>query len=293
MAIPISSSESANKNQDVGRVLLIGKHAQFGTQLEEALAERGCCFDYAAGSADALQHLRKAPYEVVITDPTTGIEEDLALLHEIRAVRPGVRAILLAPTGTAEEIIAALRVRVFLCKCAPFDVAEIAEYALRAVEDSDSVLGIEILSARRDWISVRMNCHMLTADRLVAFLKEIQTELPEQPREELMLAFLEILRNAVEHGAQGNSSKLLEVAAVHTARAIVFYVADPGPGFRWDSIPHSALSNTPEDPTRHIEIRESAGMRPGGYGILMARGIVDELIYSEVGNESLLIKHTA
>jgi hypothetical protein len=34
-------------------------------------------------------------------------------------------------------------------------------------------------------------------------------------------------------------------------------------------------------------------MRPGGFGILTAKGIVDELIYSEVGNEVLLIKHTA
>ena len=42
----------------------------------------------------------------------------------------------------------------------------------------------------------------------------------------------------------------------------------------------------------HIELREAMGMRPGGFGILTARGIVDELIYSEVGNEVLLIKHT-
>jgi hypothetical protein len=32
-------------------------------------------------------------------------------------------------------------------------------------------------------------------------------------------------------------------------------------------------------------------MRPGGYGMLLAKGIVDELIYSDVGNEVLLIKH--
>ena len=41
----------------------------------------------------------------------------------------------------------------------------------------------------------------------------------------------------------------------------------------------------------HIEVRNRSGMRPGGFGILMASGIVDELIYSEVGNEVLLIKH--
>ena len=42
-----------------------------------------------------------------------------------------------------------------------------------------------------------------------------------------------------------------------------------------------------------MEFREAIGMRPGGFGILTAKGIVDELIYSEVGNEVRLIKHTA
>ena len=37
--------------------------------------------------------------------------------------------------------------------------------------------------------------------------------------------------------------------------------------------------------------REEDGMRPGGYGLLLAAGIVDELIYSDVGNEVLLIKY--
>jgi hypothetical protein len=32
-------------------------------------------------------------------------------------------------------------------------------------------------------------------------------------------------------------------------------------------------------------------LRPGGYGLLLASGTVDELIYNEIGNELLLIKY--
>jgi anti-sigma regulatory factor (Ser/Thr protein kinase) len=32
-------------------------------------------------------------------------------------------------------------------------------------------------------------------------------------------------------------------------------------------------------------------MRPGGYGLLMASHLVDELVFSEKGNEVLLVKH--
>jgi anti-sigma regulatory factor (Ser/Thr protein kinase) len=168
---------------------------------------------------------------------------------------------------------------------------DIARFAVSAIEAKDSSLGIEVLSAERDWISVKMNCDMLNADRLTEFFKQFQMTLPERPPEEMMIAFEEILNNAVEHGAQSDPSKVLEVAAVRTARALVFYSSDPGKGFRPDDIPHAAISYPPEDLASHIEIRKKSGMRPGGYGILMASGIVDELIYSEVGNEVLLIKH--
>jgi anti-sigma regulatory factor (Ser/Thr protein kinase) len=214
-------------------------------------------------------------------------------VEEIRRLRPRVRVIVLAPNGTPEDLIAALRQQVFLCQCAPFNAREIARYTVSAIEADNSAAGIEVLSADRSWISVRMNCDLLNADRLTAFFKQFQMTLPERPPEEMMIAFEEILNNAIEHGAQNDPSKLLEVAAVRTARAFVFYISDPGKGFRPDAIPHAAISYAPDDLRSHIEIRNRSGMRPGGFGILMASGIVDELIYSEVGNEVLLIKHMA
>jgi len=118
--------------QRVSRVLAIGTNPQISTALKTALDGRNCAFSRAAGSADSLRQLRQAPYDVIITDPATSIEEDLALLSELRAIRPGVRVIVLAPETAPEEIIAALRARVFVVKSAPFDPEEIAEYALHA-----------------------------------------------------------------------------------------------------------------------------------------------------------------
>jgi len=272
-------------------VLLIGGDRHSEESLEPHLTNLRCPFARAAGSADALRQLRDIPYAVVVTDPDTSIQEDLALLDEIWRIRPGIRVIALAPGGTPEDFIEALRRRVFLCQVAPFNAGEIARYVVSALEADNSLIGIEVLSADRDWISVRMNSDFLNAERLSAFFKQFQMTLPERPPEEMMVAFEEILHNAIEHGAQNDPAKLLEVAAVRTARAFVFYISDPGKGFRWDSIPHAVVSHSPGDMTRHIEIRERSGMRPGGFGILVASGIVDEMIYNEVGNQVLLIKH--
>lgn len=273
------------------RVLLIGNYGPLGGGLQEALTSLECSFAHAAGSADALRQLRDTSYAVVITDADTSIQEDLALLDEIRLVRPGVRVIILAPSGTPEEIIEALRRRVFLCQCAPINAKEIAKYAVSALEADDPTVGIDVLSADRNWISVKMNCDMVNAERLSAFFNQFQMTLPEPPPEEMMIAFEEILQNAIEHGARNDPSKLVHVAAVQTARTFVFYISDPGKGFRRDEIPHAAVSYRPEQMARSVEVRERAGLRPGGYGILLTRGIVDELLYSEVGNEVLLIKY--
>jgi hypothetical protein len=34
----------------------------------------------------------------------------------------------------------------------------------------------------------------------------------------------------------------------------------------------------------HSETREEGGLRPSGYGILLAKSVVDELIYNEAHN---------
>jgi anti-sigma regulatory factor (Ser/Thr protein kinase) len=291
----ISSSQNpaATSNSGSGRVLVIGCVANVSRELEQSLLQRDCLVDRAAGSADALRRLRRVAYDVLFTDPTTSIEEDLALLLEIRAIRPGARVIVLAPDSTPEDVIAALRARVFLLRTAPFDTGELAEFAVQAATTAESSWGIETLSAHRDWVAVRVNCQLLTAERLLTFLKELQSELPDSPREDLMLAFREILMNAMEHGGGFQPDKVVDVTAIHTARAIVLYVHDPGAGFRWEAIPHSALSNPVNDPAHHVEVREQKGMRPGGFGLLVAKGIVDEMLYSEIGNEVLLIKYLA
>ncbi|HTD56455.1 MAG TPA: ATP-binding protein, partial [Silvibacterium sp.] len=219
------------------------------------------------------------------------MQEDLALLTEMRAIRPGLKCVVLARASTPDETIAALRARVFACFTPPFDAGEIAHLASKAASDSEWRDDIQILSAKPGWVSVRVNCRLLTAERLLTFAKELSVRLPQDTRQEVMLALREILLNAMEHGAAFNPEQVVEVTAIRTARSYVFYVHDPGAGFRRELISHAAIANPEDDPAAHIALREEAGMRSGGYGLLLAAGTVDELIYSEIGNEVLLIKY--
>jgi anti-sigma regulatory factor (Ser/Thr protein kinase) len=275
----------------MSRVLVIGSHAQVSQEIGSALSAAGLPLEYSCGHVDTLHRLRKRSFGVVITSPDSALDEDLALLEEMRAIRPGVKCIVLASHSTPDEVIAALRARVFACFTPPFDAYDIASLARRAATDSQWRDDIHVLSARPGWVSVRVNCRLVNAERLLSFAKELSAQLPEDTRQDMIQALREILMNAMEHGAAFNPEQVVEVTSIRTERAMVFYVRDPGAGFRRESLTHAAIANSSDDPAAHIMLRDQEGMRPGGYGLLVAGGTVDELIYSEVGNEVVLIKY--
>jgi anti-sigma regulatory factor (Ser/Thr protein kinase) len=273
------------------RLLLIEPEAAFASGLRAEPSLEGCAFEEAAGAADTLRRLRRRAYDLVITSPRTSVTEDLALLEEVRAVRPGVKAIMLAPSAATEEVIAALRASVFAVFAVPHELREVASMARRALDAADWRDGIQVISARPEWLSLRVNCRLLSAERLLTFLQELRPEVPEAAREEALVAFREILINAMEHGGRFDPEKVVEVSAVRTERTIVYYVRDPGPGFRPEAVELAASPDPSTDPLAHVEKRLEQGLRPGGFGMLMARKVVDELMYSEQGNEVVLIKH--
>jgi len=49
------------------------------------------------------------------------------------------------------------------------------------------------------------------------------------------------------------------------------------------------VNNPAGDPFRHVLVRDEKGLRAGGFGILMADQLVDELVYNERRNEVMFI----
>ena len=275
----------------MARILMVAPDETLLKALRASPLLEGHTIEAARGEMDALRQLRRRAFGVLISAPDTTLDEDLAMLDEVRSLCPGVRIVLLAPEATPDQVILALRNRVFACFSAPFDASEIADMVARAAEARDWKDGIEVHDATPDWIHVHVNCRLLNAERLVNFFTELRSDVPESPRDDLMFAFREVLMNAMEHGGGFDPDLVVEVSALRTERTLVFYVRDPGPGFDVEEVPHAALANAGGDPLAHAEVRSSAGLRPGGFGLLLARKIVDEMIHSERGNEVLLIKH--
>ena len=111
-----------------------------------------------------------------------------------------------------------------------------------------------------------------------------------EQRDDAASAFRELLINAVEHGGKLDPEKKVELHFVRTTSSIVYYVRDPGQGFSLDKLPHAAISH-PDDPTEHMRARDEKQLRAGGFGLLMVRAQVDELVYNEKQNEVVFIKY--
>jgi len=72
---------------------------------------------------------------------------------------------------------------------------------------------------------------------------------------------------------------------------VLYRMADPGTGFRFEGLKHAAAVNPPDQICEHLEERNRLGLRPGGLGILMVKAMADELLYNEVQNEVLFVKY--
>jgi DNA-binding response OmpR family regulator len=114
------------------------------------------------------------------------------------------------------------------------------------------------------------------------------TPLTTRHIKDLKQAVMEMGGNAIEWGHRKNAELVLRITYRIDPTSVTLIITDQGPGFNPRNIPHAASD---EDPIGHLEIRNELGLREGGFGIMLAKGLVDEFHYNDLGNEVTLIKH--
>ena len=150
---------------------------------------------------------------------------------------------------------------------------------------------IAVESARPDWTHLHFTPTSHSRAQIVGFVRSELADLPGDLCEQLALAVDELLGNSIEHGCREGEKCEISFTFVRTRKMVLFQIRDSGPGFSLHSIEHAAISNPPEEPLRHTYYRDAMGLRPGGFGIMLVKKIADELIYSETGNEVMLVKY--
>lgn len=238
----------------------------------------------------ALDFLRSRPCDLLIAGQGVNGSDGMKLLRRMQTLRPDTKVIL---TGEPSPIraLAAIRAHAYSYLHNPPAPGTLSEMVQAALDSSSWRDDLKVISARPDWVTVDVRCKMEAAERASHLAREWLVGLPAALAEDITTAFRELLMNAIEHGCRLNGRKRVRVSLLRTPASLMVHIQDPGKGFSRDSLPHAAVCNPDNSPTRHVEIRAEKGQRPGGFGILMASKLVDELLYNERGNEVFFVKN--
>ena len=273
-----------------GTLLIADDNETLRALVSQGLRADGYIVIEAGDGPQALEQIGREPIDVLITDIVMPTMNGIELLERARAIRPNMRAIIITGHGTKFAAIEALRYQAcdFISK--PFELGELRA-AIEIALSHDDKCKIEVLSAKPDWIELRVPCHMAAVGPILKFMNEVEGDLPHETREAIGSAFREMLSNAIEHGGKLDPDKYVEVKYIRLKRAVLYSIKDPGEGFSLREIQHAAVKNPEQEPLHHMKVRQDMGLRPGGYGILLASQVIDELVYNEKHNELVFVKY--
>ena len=278
------------KKGSVPSVLVVDDDRATRHVVRALLTKAGMKATVAKDGAAALTMLRARRFDLMLLDLWMPRMNGLDLLSRLRGRTSRPKVIVMTSDDTPDTLLLGVRQQAFQWIHKPLEPTAL----LKAVRDTlgaqDLLPLIEVISARPNWVELLVPCTRAAAERITEIMARIEADLPEAVIEAVGYAFRELLLNAIEWGGKLDPKRRVRIAYVRTKRMLLYRIADPGQGFKLEGLDHAAISH-PDDPIEHMRIREEKGLRPGGFGLLMVRAKVDELVYNERQNEVIFIKY--
>jgi DNA-binding response OmpR family regulator len=193
--------------------------------------------------------------------------------------------VMLTALGDSENRLRGFRVGANAYVTKPYGMQELFD-AIAAARAWRADIELEKMQGE---IHVELNSEVTLLQDLNDFLMSLckSTPLAHDQVMQLRQAVMEIAQNAIEWGNLHQSDRLVKITYRIFDERIEIVVRDQGTGFDLNNLPHAAI---PDDPFSHLDVRDKLGLRAGGFGLMICKGMVDELRYNDAGNEVTLIK---
>lgn len=276
--------------QSTAKILVADDDRTTRFAISSMLKKAGYSVTSVKDGAEALRQIQRINFDLAFLDIWMPRLTGLEVLARVRAGETRPKIIIMTSDGTPQSVLQAVKEQAYEYLSKPFLPKEAVEVAQRALEQN-AVAPIEVVSAKPHWVELIIPCTREAAERIQSFLLKLETDLPEDVRVAIGMAFRELLLNAVEWGGKLDPNRKVRIAHVRSSRMLMYRVADPGPGFSFKNLAHAAVGQSDDEPFAHVEVRDQLGIRPGGFGIAMIRGLADELLYNEAQNEVIFIKY--
>ena len=244
----------------------------------------------ASDGAEALKKLRGGRFDLALLDVWMPKKNGIEVLAALKKSGNRTKTVVMTSDDTPETLLSAIREQACQYISKPIEPAALAAVVRESLSQKCDV-PIEVISARPEWVELKVPCSLEAAERIERFMAQLKSGIPEEVRAAVGQAFHELLLNAVEWGGNFDAQRTVRISCLRAKRMLLYRIADPGPGFKLADLDHAAISHLPDDPTKHDEIRQQKGLRPGGFGLVLAEANVDELLYNEARNEVVFVKY--
>ncbi len=258
--------------------------------LSKLLKGAGFEVSTAPDGVAGLRRIQKEAFHLVLLDIWMPRMNGLELLARMRADRVPSRVVVMTSDNTPATLLQAVREQAYQYLSKPVDPKKLVEMVRNALAASPAP-PIDVISAQPHWVELLVPCEIGAAERIEGFLAHLDADLSEEVRRSVGHVFHEMLTNAIEWGGKFDPNRKVRISCLRARRMILYRIADPGSGFKMDELEHAAISYEPDQLMEHIKVRQEKGLRPGGFGILLARAMVDELLYNEAHNEVVFVKY--
>jgi CheY-like chemotaxis protein/anti-sigma regulatory factor (Ser/Thr protein kinase) len=267
-------------------VLIVDDDEVVRLGLKIALEREGYVVTMAPNGREALELLRRQPFDTVLSDIEMPHMTGLELLGEAKALAPEVPFVMITGRANMNYTIEALRLGAVNFVRKPFSTNEIVQVVMKAVWLAvDESLRREIQGFLSESKTLAAPSRLRYVKGLVYFLAQnLPPAVAHDPTEahKIQLALDEAITNPGQLLARETEApyrdRLVRVTSRISPQEVSYTVCDEGPGFDHGNLP---------DPTDAEGLFELHGR-----GILLIRLSMDEVSFNEKGNEITMTKRS-
>jgi len=270
--------------------LIVNDEPATSAQLAALVGELGFEAVVSSTGAGALSHVRAQQPDVILLDLTLPDATGFEICHKLKCDRETnlIPIVLVALKDDPRQMLSGVRVGSNGYISKPYTSDEVKEaidsaiaWRHERIEHGDTG---EIVFMLRSEMSILQQTNDMLTDLFT------HTPLTERQIKELKQVLTEMGGNAIEWGHRRNADLPLKITYRIGSDQVTLIIRDQGPGFDPKNLPHAACD---EDPIQHLDVRNELGIREGGFGIMLAKGMVDEFKYNDIGNQVTLVKRFA
>jgi CheY-like chemotaxis protein/anti-sigma regulatory factor (Ser/Thr protein kinase) len=275
----------------VERILIVDDDRSTRHLIRLQLRSAGYGVETAKDGAEALALVRRKKFDLVLLDVWMPGMDGLEMLARLRDEPSQPKVVVMTSDENSETLLRAIQEHAYRYVTKPVEPKQLLELVRAVLAAGPELRPIEVLSARPDWVELAVPCDREAAERIQEFMARLEADLPEDVRANVGQAFRELLMNAIEWGGGLDPRPTVRISYLRARRMLLYRIADPGQGFSFQGLTHAAVNNPPDNPVEHMSVRAEKGLRPGGFGLVLTRAMVDELLYNEKQNEVVFVKY--